>query len=158
MRRTRTTKSLSARHDRDYFKAWTPLRRLKVGLAVTVPLLALLWVLVTFASGDKSAYASGPISRAHAVFAKQCGACHSRIVNGRRVQGFVNQVSDEACQTCHAAPMHQQTQCSRRNVLPATWSTSAVSIWNAPRPPTADRKSTRLNSSHIQKSRMPSSA
>ena len=110
MRRTRTTKSLSARHDRDYFKSWTPLRRLKVGLAVTVPLLALLWVLGSFASGDKSAYASGPISRAHAVFAKQCSACHSRIVDGKRVQGFVNEVSDEACQACHQTPIHQQSQ------------------------------------------------
>lgn len=110
MRRTRTTKSLSTRHDRNYFKAWTPLRRLKVGLALTVPLVALFWVLISMASGDKSAYASGPISRAHAVFAKQCSACHSRIVDGRRVQGFVNEVSDEACQSCHNTPIHQQAQ------------------------------------------------
>ena len=42
--------------------------------------------------------------------------------------------------------------------LPTKWSDTENLGWKAKLPGPGDRKSTRLNSSHIQKSRMPSSA
>jgi hypothetical protein len=107
VRRQRSAKRLGTRHDLHYFKQWTRWRKLRVALALLVPVLAIAWVIVQHANGESHPASSGPLSRAHAFIGNDCSACHANIVNGERKKGFVQHASDAACLTCHGAPKHQ---------------------------------------------------
>ena len=110
MRRQRSAKRLGTRHDLNYFKQWTPWKRARFSLAVALPLVAVVWILVLGVHGDAHPASSGPLSRGHAFFANDCKACHSSYVKGVRVSVFRQHTSDEACLTCHAAPVHHANQ------------------------------------------------
>lgn len=110
MRRQRSAKRLGTRHDLNYFKRWTGMRKLRLGLAVVIPVIAVLWIVSEGLRGASHPVSSGPLSRAHSFFANDCSACHANIVNGVKRAGFVQHSSDAACLTCHAAPAHQPNQ------------------------------------------------
>jgi hypothetical protein len=110
MRRTRSAKRLGTRHDLHYFKQWTLWRKLRVGLALLIPAVAIGWVVAQHVSGESHPASSGPLSRAHSFIGNDCAACHANIVNGERKKGFLQHASDAACLTCHGAPAHQVTQ------------------------------------------------
>ena len=107
MARRRTAKELGQRHDFNYFKSWTPFRRLKLGLSLALPLSAVIWLAGSALRGDDAPYSNGPLSTQHNFIATQCQACHSteKPLFGR--VKFTRYASDQACQQCHAAPQHQ---------------------------------------------------
>lgn len=105
-RRLRTAKKLGTRHDLNYFKRWTRTRRWRFILAIAVPSLAVLWIAFHGSTRGSAAFSSGPMSKAHSVFGKQCDSCHVKMINGVRTVGFKNNATDEACLACHDAPKH----------------------------------------------------
>jgi hypothetical protein len=107
MRRNRSAKRLGTRHDLHYFKQWTEWRKLRLALAVLVPLIAVGWVVTQHLYGETHPASSGPLSRAHSFIGNDCTACHANIVDGVRKKGFVQHAGDAACLTCHGAPKHQ---------------------------------------------------
>ena len=107
MRRQRSAKRLGTRHDLHYFKQWTNWRKLRAGLAVLIPVIAIGWLVAQHAAGDYHPVSSGPLSRAHAFIGNDCLACHAEVVNGVRKHGFMQHASASACLTCHGAPPHQ---------------------------------------------------
>jgi hypothetical protein len=110
VRRNRTAKQLGTRHDLNYFKAWTKLRRWRVILALAVPVLCLAWLGVAGVRGDSAPYSSGKMSQAHAVLGAKCSTCHATFVGNVRVGGFRQHAEDKACLTCHEAPAHHSNQ------------------------------------------------
>jgi hypothetical protein len=109
-RRTRTAKFLGTRHNREYFRAWTRLRKLRVALTIALPSIACLWLLAHTVRGSSQPYSSGPMSPAHNVFGNDCEACH---VNAKKFFGhasFEEHVSDHACLECHNSPVHQANE------------------------------------------------
>ena len=104
-RRIRTTKKLAHRIDLQYFTRPHAFRRWRFWLSVAIPALALGWLLTQRVQGNQKAYSSGPLSRSHAVFTQQCNLCHVS-----RVGAFSKAVTDDACLTCHDAPVHQENQ------------------------------------------------
>jgi hypothetical protein len=109
-RRNRTAKFLGTRHNREYFRAWTPLRKLRVALTIALPLIACAWLLAHSLRGSSQPYSSGPMSPAHNVFGNDCEACH---VNAKTFFGhasFEEHVSDRACLGCHNSPVHQVSE------------------------------------------------
>jgi hypothetical protein len=105
LRRTRNTKKLARRIDLQYFTHPHAFRRWRFWLSVAIPALALGWLFTQRVQGNQKAYSSGPLSRSHAVFTQQCNLCHVA-----RVGAFSRTVSDDACLTCHDAPVHQRSQ------------------------------------------------
>ncbi|HUI75673.1 MAG TPA: hypothetical protein VLX32_12040 [Candidatus Acidoferrum sp.] len=101
MPRTRTTKKLAQRIDLNYFKRPTPFKRAKFWLSVLAPGVALLWIASHFISHDPRVYSSGRLSEPHAVFEKQCAACHVQ-----KAGAFSASFSDTACLSCHDGPAH----------------------------------------------------
>ena len=110
MRRLRTAKKLGTRHDMNYFKKWSGFRRWRSLLGLAAVVGAVAWLSVLFFRNDKVVYSSGPMSSSHSVFAQQCEACHQPVVKGIRMAGFRKNVTDDACLSCHVAPMHQSNQ------------------------------------------------
>ena len=109
-RRTRSAKFLGTRHDREYFRAWTTARKIRVGLTIALPLVACVWLLAHTVRGSAQPYSSGPISPSHNVFGNNCEACH---VNGKNLFGrvsFEKHVADRACLDCHSSPKHQAAE------------------------------------------------
>ena len=107
MARKRTAKELGQRHDFNYFKSWTPFRRLKVGLSLALPLAATVWLAAAAFRGNDLPYSSGPLSAQHNFIGTQCKACHSVEQPLLGQVKFSRRASDQACQQCHAAPRHQ---------------------------------------------------
>jgi len=105
LRRTRSTKTLARRIDLQYFTRPHPFRRWRFWLSVAVPVIALGWLFTQRVQGGQKAYSSGPLSRSHAAFTQQCNLCHIS-----RVGIFAKNVSDDACLSCHDAPIHQANQ------------------------------------------------
>jgi len=105
LRRTRTTKTLARRIDLQYFTRPHPFRQWRFWLSVAVPVIALGWLFTQRAQRGQQAYSSGPLSRSHAVFTRQCALCHVQ-----RVGIFFEHVSEQDCLTCHDAPQHQANQ------------------------------------------------
>lgn len=103
--RNRTTKALAGRIDMEYFARPHAFRRWRLGLSVAVPAIALAWFLVQRAQGGPRVYSSGPLSRSHAVFSKQCSACHVQ-----QAGAFFRPVQDKACLLCHDGPVHHDNQ------------------------------------------------
>ena len=79
-------------------------------LSVALPVTFLVWLFSSGVMGNQLPYSSGPVAKAHSVFAKQCSSCHSNMVNGIKMVGFKNNATDEACLNCHQAPAHQKNQ------------------------------------------------
>jgi hypothetical protein len=99
--RTRTTKKLAQRIDLNYFKRPTPLKRVKLGLSLLLPLLALAWIAWLIYAKDSRVYSSGKMSEAHAVLANNCAACHVQ-----KAGVFAEKAEDTACLSCHDGPIH----------------------------------------------------
>jgi hypothetical protein len=100
LRRIRTTKKLAKRMDLQYFTQPHPLRSWRLWLSILVPVVAVVWFAALRANGQK-VFSSGPLSRSHAVFGKQCNVCHVTTLGFFRAK-----VSDNACVKCHDAPAH----------------------------------------------------
>lgn len=103
MARTRTTKKLAQRIDLNYFKRPTPFKRAKLGLCVLAPALAIGWIAWHGFAHDSRVYSSGRMSGAHAVFEKQCAACHVQ-----QAGAFSSKAADSACLACHDGPVHHE--------------------------------------------------
>ncbi|MBI4611630.1 MAG: hypothetical protein HY726_21795 [Candidatus Rokubacteria bacterium] len=114
MLRRYTAKIRAKRIELHYFKQLHRFRRLKLILTVGAPALAAGWLLVLAARGDQTIYTSGPVSTAHAMFGLQCGQCHApaQAANqaGPARRGFWLRVSEQACLTCHDAPVHHANE------------------------------------------------
>ncbi len=109
-RRTRTAKSLGTRHDRNYFRNWTPSRKWRVGLTAVLPVIACVWLLFHSAKGSSTPYSSGPLAPEHNVFANNCEACHANKKNLFGRVAFQKHVTDDACLECHNSPVHQAAE------------------------------------------------
>jgi hypothetical protein len=103
--RTRTTKKLAQRIDLDYFKRPSPLRHWKFVFSIALPALAILWLAWYAVRGDPRVYSAGKLSATHAVFSKQCSACHLT-----QMGFFSKKVSDQKCLACHDGAVHQAKQ------------------------------------------------
>ena len=102
--RTRNTKKLAQRIDRDYFKRVFPLTLWRRILSVGLTALGLLWLAWHGFARNSDAFTSGPIKSSHAAFRNNCAACHSvNAVFGRKV-------TDQSCLACHDGPAHQANQ------------------------------------------------
>jgi hypothetical protein len=94
------TKSVVRRIDLEYLKKPAFFRDLRRRLTWIAPLAA-LGASIPFVAGlgtGEKAFVNGPVSRAHAIFEKDCAACHTK--------GFFNRVEDAKCQLCHDGPSH----------------------------------------------------
>jgi len=105
LRRTRTTKKLAKRIDLQYFARPHPFRTWRFWLSVAVLAIALGWFITQRAQGGQKVYSSGQLSRAHAVFTRQCALCHVT-----QARAFTAPVTDKACFACHDAPLHHANQ------------------------------------------------
>jgi predicted CXXCH cytochrome family protein len=105
MQRVRTTKERAKRIDLMYFVQAHWLRQWRFWLAVAVPALALVWFFTLRVQGGETAFSSGSLSRAHAVFTEKCSLCHVQ-----QPGGFFENVTDQGCLTCHDAPAHHTSQ------------------------------------------------
>jgi hypothetical protein len=103
--RTRTTKKLAQRIDLNYFKRPTPLKRAKFWLSLLLPLLALVWIAERTIFKDSRVYSSGRLSEPHAVFEKECAACHVQ-----NAGTFSAKAANNACLDCHDGPIHHTAQ------------------------------------------------
>lgn len=109
--RRRTSKSVARRHDLNYFKKGSPLRRWQGLLTLAALACSLLWLGSSFAFRGSQLLSSGPVSSSHAVFGANCQACHLP-VKGTLFHraGFRRDVPDSACLACHNVPAHQARQ------------------------------------------------
>jgi hypothetical protein len=105
MARLRTTKKLAQRVDLNYFKRPTAFKRAKFWLCVLVPVLAVAWIAWRGFSRDSRVYSSGRMSEAHAVFERQCAACHIE-----KAGEFSSIAGDSACLACHDGPIHHENE------------------------------------------------
>ena len=105
MARTRTTKKLAQRVDLNYFKRPTPLKRAKFWLSLLLPLLAIGWICWHAMRRDDRVYSSGRMSEPHAIFEKNCMACHVQ-----KAAVFSAKADNQACLSCHDGPVHHVNQ------------------------------------------------
>src|SRR5690242_14148204 len=63
--------------------------------------MPVFWITEKSLSRDSRVYSSGRLSRAHAVFEKDCAACHVQ-----QAGSFSAKATDSACLDCHDGPMH----------------------------------------------------
>jgi hypothetical protein len=101
----RATKRRAQRIDMNYFKRPHAFRRWRFWLSVSVPLVAVLWLVWHGVTGNRRVYSAGQMSSAHAVLGAKCDACHFEVA------GFFSQkTSDRACLACHDGPIHHANQ------------------------------------------------
>ncbi len=110
MARLRSAKRLGTRHDLNYFKRWSTGRKVRTALLFIVPVLFLFWSFAPGTGSIAQSASSGPLSRAHSFFGNDCAKCHSQTIAGFRITAFKAHASDEACLSCHAAPVHHSNQ------------------------------------------------
>ena len=109
--RKRTSKSVAGRHDLNYFKKGSPLRRWQGILTLAALACIALWLAGNAAWHGPTMLSSGPISSSHAVFGEKCAACHKPVAgNLFHRAGFRKEVPDSACLACHAVPAHHANQ------------------------------------------------
>lgn len=106
--RQRTSKSIAQRHDLNYFKHGSDVRRWQWLIAAIAMALTLLWLGLYTSRKSAALFLQGPMSSSHAVFGQNCGACHQPSM--RRVFANRRHVTDSACLVCHVAPPHHQEQ------------------------------------------------
>lgn len=104
MARSRSTKSLSQRIDREYFKRSFPIPRWRRILSIAITVLALVWVAGSTAVNSGSVFNAGPLSKGHHILEGNCASCHT----GSALWG--RKVEEKACLTCHDGPKHQEEQ------------------------------------------------
>lgn len=102
--RTRTTKKLAQRIDRDYFKRLYALPRSRRILSLALTAIGVLWLAWYAFAGNSSPYSAGPIRSSHASFSKNCATCHVSTA------AFTKKVSNDACLACHDGPIHKAEQ------------------------------------------------
>lgn len=100
MARTRSTKSLSQRIDREYFKRIYPITRWRRLLSISFVILGLAFVF----GYSEPAFNAGPLSKGHHLLEGNCSTCHS----GSALWG--RKVEETACLTCHDGPAHKEQQ------------------------------------------------
>src|SRR6266404_4337501 len=105
--RTRTTKKLAQRIDRNYFKNRFPIARWRQYLSIALTAAGLIWLGSQAVAKRQIPYSSGPIAEAHAFIGNNCNSCH--VVN----TSFGKTVTDQACSACHSGPAHQKEQISQ---------------------------------------------
>jgi hypothetical protein len=109
--RKRTSKSVAKRHDLNYFKKGSPLRRWQGKLTLVALACVVVWLAGSALWHGPELLSSGPISSSHAVFGAQCAACHKPVAgNLFHRAGFRKDVPDSACLACHAIPAHHANQ------------------------------------------------
>lgn len=96
--RIQDTKGLAQRLNLSYLRLRNNFRDRRLKITMLAPIVACAGILPFFFKGTDKFYANGPVSRAHAVFEKDCNVCHT--------QAFAK-VSDNSCKTCHDGPIHQ---------------------------------------------------
>jgi hypothetical protein len=107
--RNRTTKLIARRHDLNYFKTMSPIRRWQWVLALVALGCAVVWFASSTIAQGNSSFSSGPISSSHAVFGQKCELCHIPAVAATGFTpafGFRKKVPDSACLSCHVATAH----------------------------------------------------
>lgn len=104
MARSRSTKSLSQRIDREYFKRSFPIPRWRRILSIGFTALGLAWVAGSTAVNSGSAFNAGPLSKGHHILEGNCASCHT----GSAIWG--RKVEEKACLTCHDGPAHKEEQ------------------------------------------------
>lgn len=105
--RKRTSKSIAGRHDLNYFKKGSPLRRWQGKLTLAALACTAIWLAASALGHGPAVLSSGPISSSHAVFGEKCAACHKPVAGELfRRAGFRKEVPDSACLACHAVPAH----------------------------------------------------
>lgn len=102
--RTRTTKKLAQRINRNYFKDRFPLTRWRQYLSIALTAAGLVWLGSQAVANREVPYSSGPISETHAFIGNKCDSCH--VVHA----SFRKAVTDRACSACHSGPAHQKEQ------------------------------------------------
>lgn len=109
--RKRSSKSVARRHDLNYFKKGSWLRRWQGILSLAAIGCGVLWVIGAWAFRGPQLLSKGPISSSHAVFGEKCEACHLPVQgNLFHRAGFRRDVPDAACRQCHNVPGHQANQ------------------------------------------------
>lgn len=102
--RTRTAKKLAQRIDLNYFKRLYPIPRWRRILSFAAAAAALLWLAWAGSGARQQIYNAGPLSRPHALFTRNCAACHMAPASFRRM------ATNSACLACHDGPIHQTQQ------------------------------------------------
>jgi len=102
--RARSTKKLSARIDREYFKRLYPIPRWRRVLSLAFSAVGLAWVAWSSVAGSGGVFNAGPLARAHHLLENNCATCHSLSAS------FGKTTSEQACVTCHAGPAHKEQQ------------------------------------------------
>jgi hypothetical protein len=109
--RKRTSKSVAGRHDLNYFRKASPLRRWQGKLTLAALVCVAVWLAGSALWHGPGMLSSGPISSSHAVFGAKCAACHKPVAgNLFHRAGFRKEVPDSACLSCHAVPAHHAKQ------------------------------------------------
>ena len=104
MARIRSTKKLSQRIDREYFKRLYPIPRWRRILSIAVTGIGLAWVLGSLAVNSGAVFNAGPLSKGHHILEGNCATCHT----GTALWG--RKVEEKACLTCHDGPVHKEQQ------------------------------------------------
>jgi len=128
-----TGKRRGSRIELDYYRGSDGLSRWRGRLCLVVILAAAGWIgLEGIASRDRATKArffepsrlasKGPLAQAHAMWNSTCEACHLPFtpINRSRWAPALESgstASDDRCRTCHAAPIHHQSE--RQEDVPA---------------------------------------
>ncbi len=104
MARTRSTKKLSQRIDREYFKRLYPIGRWRRILSLAVTGIGVAWVFGSLAVNSGAVFNAGPLSKGHHILEGNCATCHT----GTSLWG--RKAEERACVTCHDGPAHQEQQ------------------------------------------------
>lgn len=93
------TKGAAQRIDLEYVRSAHRFRKLRTRITFAAGVVSVAGVLpfVFGLAGGRKILANGPVSRAHAVFEKECAQCHSASFSA---------VPDAACKQCHDGPTH----------------------------------------------------
>jgi hypothetical protein len=103
-RRSRSTKKLAQRIDLNYFKRLYPIPRWRRILSYSLVAIGLLWLGWGAVAGKQQAFNAGPLAHSHALFTRNCAACHVAST------AFAKTVTDQACLSCHDGATHQAQQ------------------------------------------------
>jgi len=90
----------------DYFRQPHPFRTLRKRLAIACAVLACGWALYAAFANDLSIYSPGPVAGVHSSTEAKCVLCHT----GQPDSTFRRNVTDRACEKCHAGPVHHANQ------------------------------------------------
>ena len=104
MARTRSTKSLSQRIDREYFKRLYPIPRWRRILSLAVTGVGLAWIFASSVGNSGAVFNAGPLSKGHHILEDNCSTCHT----GTALWG--RKVEEQACVACHDGPQHKEQQ------------------------------------------------